>query len=72
MNPDHKIEYSSALLVSKLIEAGFDINELKGLNYMGAALARGQFDEKEASNNPGVFAAADECLLLAIVAQKPA
>jgi Methyltransferase domain/Domain of unknown function (DUF4214) len=72
MNPDHKIEYSSALLVSKLIEAGFDIRESKGLNYMGAALSRGQFDEEEASRNPGVFAAADECILLAIVAQKPA
>ncbi len=71
MNPDHKVEYSAAELVSRLDEAGFDVKEAKGLNYMGGALARGEFDEAEASANPGVFAAADECLLLAIVAQKP-
>ncbi len=70
MNLDHKIEYSSDLLVSKLKEAGFDIGEVKGLNYMGKAVSRGEFDEDEASSNPGLFAAVDECLLLAVVARK--
>ena len=54
-----------------LVEAGFEVTECKGLNYMGAALARGRFDEVEASGNPGVFADADACLLLAVVARKP-
>lgn len=70
MNLDHKIEYSSDLLVSKLKEAGFDIGEVKGLNYMGKAVSRGEFDEDEASSNPGLFAAVDECLLLTVVARK--
>jgi len=30
------------------------------------------FDEAEASAHPGVFAEAEDCLLLAIVARKPA
>ncbi len=38
---------------------------------MRRGVAAGVFDEAEASANPGVFAAADECLLLAVVARKP-
>jgi SAM-dependent methyltransferase len=72
MNPDHKIEYSCDQLTSALEHAGFEIHETKGLNYMGDALARGQFDEVEASGHPGVFSAARDCLLLALVARKPA
>jgi SAM-dependent methyltransferase len=71
MNPDHKIEYSGAQLASAVERAGFEIREHKGLNYMGEALARGRFDEVEASANPGVFANPDQCLLLALVASKP-
>ena len=71
MNPDHKIEYSRGELESKLVAAGFEVRESKGLNYMGEALARGKYDEHEASGNPGVFADADDCLLLAMVARKP-
>lgn len=71
MNPDHQIEYSSHQLRSMVEAAGFVVRECKGLNYMGEALARGEFDEAEASGNPGVFAEADDCLLLAVVAQKP-
>ena len=72
MNPDHKVEYSCAQLTSALEHAGFEIHEAKGLNYMGEALARGRFDEAEASGNSGVFAAAEDCLLLATVARRPA
>jgi SAM-dependent methyltransferase len=72
MNPDHKIEYSCEQLKSKLKRAGFEIHEAKGLNYMGEALARSEFDEAEASANPGVFSVAEDCLLLAFVARKPA
>ena len=72
MNPDHRIEYSCGELRSKLEQAGFEVHEAKGLNYMGEALARGEFDEAEASGNPGVFSVAEECVLLALVARKPA
>ena len=39
---------------------------------VGTSSARaGVFDEAEASAFPGVFAAAEKCLLLAVVARKP-
>ena len=71
MNPDHQIEYGCDHLQSMLVDAGFEVAEVKGLNYMGESLARGEFDEAEASGNPGVFAEAEACLLLAMVARKP-
>ena len=71
MNHDHKIEYRAGELVAKLERAGFDVRESKGLNLMRRGVAAGVFDEAEASGNPGVFAAAEDCLLLAVVARKP-
>jgi SAM-dependent methyltransferase len=71
MNHDHKIEYGAGELTEKLRRAGFEVTECKGLNLMRRGVVRLQFDEAEASANPGVFAAADECLLLAVVARKP-
>ncbi len=71
MNHDHKIEYAAPALVAKLERAGFEVVECKGLNLMRRGVAAGTFDEAEASANPGVFAAAEECLLLALVARKP-
>jgi SAM-dependent methyltransferase len=71
MNHDHKIEYSAGELVAKLERAGFEVTECKGLNLMRAGVAAKTFDEAEASAHPGVFATADDCLLLAVVARKP-
>ena len=71
MNHDHKIEYGASQLVAKLEHAGFEVAECKGLNLMRDGYAAGCFDEAEASAHPGVFAAAEECLLLAVVARKP-
>ena len=51
--------------------------ESTGKTALLAALAEtlrgmsGVFDEAEASAFPGVFAAAEDCLLLAVVARKP-
>jgi SAM-dependent methyltransferase len=72
MNDDHQIEYAVGELVAKLTAGGFEVTESKGLNLMRRGVAAGQFDEAEASANPGVFAAAEDCLLLALVARKPA
>jgi SAM-dependent methyltransferase len=72
MNDDHKIEYGAGALHSKLVESGFEVTEAKGLNLMQDAVAAGVFDEVEASAHPGVFAAIEDCLLLAFVARKPA
>ncbi|HXZ62002.1 MAG TPA: methyltransferase domain-containing protein [Acidimicrobiales bacterium] len=71
MNDDHKIEYGAEQLVSKLERGGFQVAECKGLNLMQHGAARRVFDEQEASAHPGVFAAAEDCLLLAVVARKP-
>jgi SAM-dependent methyltransferase len=71
MNDDHKIEYGAGELQSKLVAGGFEVTEAKGLNLMQAGVAAGIFDETEASAHPGVFAAAEDCLLLALVARKP-
>ena len=59
-------------MAAKLERAGFEVTECKGLNLMRAGFDAGRFDEAEASAHPGVFAAAEECLLLALVARKPA
>jgi ubiquinone/menaquinone biosynthesis C-methylase UbiE len=71
MNDDHKIEYAAPELATVLSRAGFEVTESKGLNLMRQGAAAKVFDEAEASANPGVFAAAEECLLLAMVARKP-
>ena len=70
MNHDHKIEYAAGELVAKVERAGFAVAECKGLNLMRRGVARGTFDEAEASGCPGVYAAAEDCLLLALVARK--
>jgi SAM-dependent methyltransferase len=71
MNDDHKIEYGAQELRAKLEASGFEVTEAKGLNLMQRGVAAGVFDEAEASAYPGVFAAAEDCLLLALVARKP-
>jgi SAM-dependent methyltransferase len=71
MNDDHKVEYAVDQLVAKLERAGLVVTERKGLNLMRRGVAAGVFDESEASAHPGVFAAAEDCLLLALVARKP-
>ena len=72
MNDDHEVEYSAEELSAKLERVGFAVTECKGLNLMRRGVALGVFDESEASAHPGVFAAAEQCLLLAFVARKPA
>jgi hypothetical protein len=71
MNHDHQIEYGAPELRDKLTRAGFEVVECKGLNLMQGGVAAGVFDESEASARPGVYAAAEDCLLLALVARKP-
>jgi SAM-dependent methyltransferase len=71
MNDDHKIEYGAAQLQSMLESHGFVVAEAKGLNLMQHGVAARRFDEQEASAHPGVFAAIEDCLLLALVARKP-
>jgi SAM-dependent methyltransferase len=71
MNDDHKVEYGAKELRGKVESCGFEVVEAKGLNLMQEGVAAGLFDEREASAHPGVFAAMEDCLLLAVVARKP-
>jgi SAM-dependent methyltransferase len=71
MNDDHKVEYGAEELRGKVESCGFEVAEAKGLNLMQEGVAAGLFDEREASAHPGVFAAMEDCLLLAVVARKP-
>ena len=71
MNDDHKVEYGAEELRRKVESCGFEVAEAKGLNLMQEGVAAGLFDEREASAHPGVYAAGEDCLLLALVARKP-
>jgi hypothetical protein len=57
-------------MVAKLEEAGFVIQEAKGLNYLGRALAAGTFSAAETATNAGIFARPEDCYLLAYLCQK--
>jgi hypothetical protein len=70
IDPDHKVEYTHAEMVSLLSGAGHTIVEAKGLNYMGLAAAAGRYDADEVAGNQGLFAEIDDCYLLAYVAQR--
>jgi len=71
IDPDHKVEYTAPQLDVKLRAAGFEIVDRKGLNYVGESAAAGRFDWDEAARNRGMFAAAEDCYLLAYVCEKP-
>jgi len=72
VDPDHKVEYTAAQLDAKLRAAGFEIVERKGLNYVGESASAGRFDWDEAARNRGMFAAAEDCYLLAYVCRPTA
>jgi len=68
---DHKYEYTHLELHEKLVRAGFDVVETKGLNYAGPSLAKGRFDIAAVSTARGLFSEIEECYLLAYVCQVP-
>ncbi|MGH9042433.1 MAG: methyltransferase domain-containing protein [Acidimicrobiia bacterium] len=72
IDPDHKVEYTHAEMVALLEGAGLAVREAKGLNYVGRSLAEGGFSIEEAAGNPGIFAAPEDCYLLAYVCRKGA
>ncbi|MGH8988623.1 MAG: class I SAM-dependent methyltransferase [Acidimicrobiales bacterium] len=70
IDPDHKHEYTPEELETKLVRAGFDVVERKGLN-LGLQSARKRcFDVREVAENVGVFADPEACYLLATVCRK--
>jgi SAM-dependent methyltransferase len=71
IDPDHKVEYTTEELTAKLEAAGFEILELKGLNYAGRSLAASRFDPNEVAGNSGLFWAARDCYILCYLCRKP-
>ena len=71
IDPDHEIEYTLPELEVLLRDAGFDIERQHGLNLAERSLREGRFDEAEVAANRGIYARADACYLLALVARKP-
>jgi SAM-dependent methyltransferase len=72
IDPDHKVEYTLAQLRDKVQQAGFTVLTERGLNWGGAAAARGIFDPAALAAHYGVFFDAEHCYLLALLLQKPA
>ena len=65
IDPDHEVEYTRAQLEAKLAAAGLTVVAAYGLNHLGASFAAGRFSVEDAAGNPGMFAAVDDCYLLA-------
>jgi SAM-dependent methyltransferase len=71
IDPDHEHEYTHAELSDKLVRAGFEVVEAKGLNYAGPSLASGRFDVEAVATARGLFSAIEDCYLLAYVCRVP-
>ena len=71
IDPDHEHEYVLSELTSALADAGLDVVETKGLNLASVSASRGTFEPGEVAANWGVYADAERCYLLALLARKP-
>ena len=71
VDPDHELEYHHAELSEVLRGAGFEIEWAAGLNYAGDIRTRQEFSAERTAANCGVYAAIEDCYLLAYVCRKP-
>jgi SAM-dependent methyltransferase len=71
IDPDHKHEYTHAELSRDLRAAGFEILDAAGMNYAGPITTRAEFSEAAVAANCGLFAALEDCYILAYVCRKP-
>jgi SAM-dependent methyltransferase len=71
IDPDHEHEYTHAELSQKLVQAGFEVVEAKGLNYAGPSLSAGRFDPDQVATARGLFSAIEDCYLLAYLCRVP-
>jgi SAM-dependent methyltransferase len=71
IDPDHEYEYTHAELADKLLAAGFEIAEARGLNYAGPSLAAGVFNADEVATARGLFSQIEDCYLLAYQCRVP-
>jgi SAM-dependent methyltransferase len=71
IDPDHEHEYTDAELRAKLVRAGFEVVEARGLNYAGPSLAAGRFDVDAVAMARGMFSEIEDCYLLSYVCRVP-
>lgn len=71
VDPDHKHEYNHEELSGDLVATGFEIVDAWGLNYGGPIRTREEFEESEVARRCGLFAAIEDCYVLAYVCRKP-
>lgn len=72
IDPDHEVEYTVAEIVALVEGAGFQLDEVKGLNYLGEAAGDANYSEAALAGNRGLFRSPDDCYLTAVVGRKPA
>jgi predicted SAM-dependent methyltransferase len=72
IDPDHKYEFSHREMVAMLRGNGFVIEQALGINYGGASVALGAFDEQEVATKRGLFHEISDCYLLSYVCRRPA
>jgi SAM-dependent methyltransferase len=72
IDPDHEVEYTWPQLEALLTGGGFTISWRQGINYAGHCLERGTFDLDDVARHSGLYAAIEDCYLLAVVARKDA
>jgi ubiquinone/menaquinone biosynthesis C-methylase UbiE len=72
INPDHKVEYSHKEFTEKLLAAGYEIVDAKGLNYIGQVRDTRHFVAREVAYYSGMYHDIESCYLLAYLCRKPA
>jgi hypothetical protein len=71
IDPDHEHEYLHGELQAALREAGFEVLGAWGLNYAGPITTRAEWNEQIVARNCGLFAAIEDCYILAYLCRKP-
>jgi len=71
IDPDHDYEYTHGEMMDKLLSAGFEVLEAKGLNLATRSVAEGRFSIQEVATKRGLFAEIEDCYLLSYLCRKP-
>ena len=71
IDPDHKVEYTWPELRRLIIDAGMEVETLKGMNYAGESMHARRFDVEEVAANYGLYDETEACYILCVIARKP-
>ena len=71
IDADHEVEYTLTELLAVIAESGLETTGVYGLNYAGQSSLSRKFDMAEVAANGGIYSAAADCYILAVLARKP-